>query len=613
MASDRSAFFEPRPWTTAGPGLLITGLIAIVGVAAALSLDAVESGGGVKGDEATYVMMALSAAEDGDLRYERQDLNRFYRVYGSGPEGLFLKRNPELEPNDVLFFGKAFLHAVLAAPFVRFAGLNGLLALNVLLLACCFLAAYTFLAASCPNRVALTFTLAFLGASITPLYVVWLSPEILNFSLVVFACFLWLYKEVAPPGRGPISSRLTGPGTDLAAMALLGLAVYSKPPHLALAAPIVTLCLWRRQFKRGLAAGTVLALVTAGFFGVNALITGEFNYQGGDRRTFYSAGTGFPFEHGARFEAGIPVSTNEVQFDEPLTRIESVVVLVLNGGYFLVGRHFGLIPFFFPGVVAIGCALARWRSMEAWRVLTLIALGGAAVILLILLPYSWSGGGGPLGNRYFLSFYGAMVFLAPATSTLRPAVLAWVGGALFTAHVLVNPFVAAKQPYLIPERGLLRALPVELTMVNDLPIALDWRRHPIAYDTDPPLRLSFLDRNAYPPERPLEFWVAGRHRADVVIRSRPRLSSVSATLRSPIPNRVTIDLGGPEATVDLRPGVAVDVPLTPRGLHARGGWNYVLSVHPHTGFTPRLADRRSSDNRFLGVLVKLTPHVAVAD
>src|SRR3972149_5940642 len=52
----------------------------------------VRSGFGVKGDEATYVAMALSAAYDGDLAYERRDLERFYQIYRGGPEGIFLKR-----------------------------------------------------------------------------------------------------------------------------------------------------------------------------------------------------------------------------------------------------------------------------------------------------------------------------------------------------------------------------------------------------------------------------------------------------------------------------------------------------------------------------------------
>ena len=52
------------------PGLLLILALSVAGTAAALSLDVARSLGGVKGDEATYVMMALSIARDGDLVYE---------------------------------------------------------------------------------------------------------------------------------------------------------------------------------------------------------------------------------------------------------------------------------------------------------------------------------------------------------------------------------------------------------------------------------------------------------------------------------------------------------------------------------------------------------------
>ena len=148
-------------------------------------------------------------------------------------------------------------------------------------------------------------------------------------------------------------------------------------------------------------------------------------------------------------------------------------------------------------------------------------------------------------------------------------------------------------------------------MVDDLPVALHARRHRIGYNTDPALLLSLLDQNAYRSDT-LEFWTAGRSRADIIVRSPTRLSTVSATLRSPIPNRVTISLGGDEATLDLRPGVPAQVSLAPNGVYARGRWGYLLSVHPRTGFTPRLATPGSRDNRFLGVLVRLAPHPATS-
>ena len=428
-----------RPGFLVSWGWLAPALLA-AGAAVALSVDVVESTGGVKGDEATYVSMALSIAHDGDLEFGRQDLDRFYRLYGSGPEGIFLKRRVEAG-RERLYYGKAWLHAVVAAPFVLAFGLNGLLLLNVLLLAAAAAAGSAFLAARCPAPVARAFTLAFFGASITPLYLVWLTPEMLNVTLVSVACLLWLRKEAEPDGA--THGWMNGPRSDLAAAALVGLATFSKPPILALAAPIVALCWWRRRFLTGALAGAAVVLAAGGAFAVNALATGEFNYQGGERRTFYRELTGYPFLHDGRFADGISVSTNELDLDEPLDTRESALVLARNAGYFLVGRHFGFLPFFFPGVVVAACALRRRRDLEAWHLLLLTALVGAAAILLVMLPYSWSGGGGPLGNRYFLSFYPAFLFLAPPMQSLRPAAGAWIGGVLFTAHILVNPFVSA--------------------------------------------------------------------------------------------------------------------------------------------------------------------------
>ena len=124
------------------------------------------------------------------------------------------------------------------------------------------------------------------------------------------------------------------------------------------------------------------------------------------------------------------------------------------------------MPYFFPGVVAIALWLFSRERLQPWRLLTFLAVVGSAVGLLILAPYSWSGGGGPTGNRYIIGVYAATFFLTPPLTSTAPALLAWLGGALFTAKMLMNPFVAAKSPYLTTERGFARWLPVEVTMAN---------------------------------------------------------------------------------------------------------------------------------------------------
>ena len=127
-------------------------VLLVVALAAALSVDVVKTGFGIKGDEAAYVSMALSLAYDHDLTYERRDLDRFYGLYRSGPDGIFLKKGKQLRVRtdgrppfvhllkapdrqaDRLYFAKALLYPIVAAPFVRLLGLNGFLVLHVLLL-----------------------------------------------------------------------------------------------------------------------------------------------------------------------------------------------------------------------------------------------------------------------------------------------------------------------------------------------------------------------------------------------------------------------------------------------------------------------------------------------
>jgi hypothetical protein len=142
---------------------------------------------------------------------------------------------------------------------------------------------------------------------------------------------------------------------------------------------------------------------------------------------------------------------------------------------------------------------------NAARAVVVITAGG----LLFSLPFTWAGGGGPPGNRYFLSLYPLLLFLTPPLRSLWPALVAWTGGALFTAHVLINPFVSSAKPWVHPQRGLLRLLPVEMTMVNDLPVMIHSGYGRVPYGRDPGLYLYFLDDNVWLPER-AGIWVAGR-------------------------------------------------------------------------------------------------------
>ena len=274
-----------------------------------------------------------------------------------------------------------------------------------------------------------------------------------------------------------------------------------------------------------------------------------------------------------------------------------------NVKYFLFGRHFGFVPYFFPGVVALlAWALSRERRVS-WRWLNLVGIVGSALVLLLFAPYSWSGGGGPPGNRYFLSVYPAFFFLMPPLGSPAPAVLAWLGGALFTAKILVNPFASAKFTWQITQRGFARRLPVELTMAPDLPVMLDTSmRGRIPYRTDPLLLLYFLDQHAYPPEPP-GMWVAGDGRAEIIVRSEDPIDHLAVTAFSPIHTVFSMSFGAGTVTRVLEPRQPVAFELPASGVRGLDSYAYLMTALSSGGFTPRLQDPNSRDSRNLAVLV----------
>ena len=268
------------------PYALLTAVIVLLGHA--LTMPVAQQKGGFFSDEATYYAMAYSIAFDGDIRYEAHDLERVYdRGHEGGPSGIFLRRQ---ELTGHLYYAKAFAYSLAAAPFVRLFGDNGFFLLNALLLGGVMLAGYTYLARALAPRIAAACALAYFLASIVGLYYFWITPEIFNLSIGFFATFLWLFKERPPgwPEDAPWkpSGWLAGGWTDVAAALLYGVAAYSKPPNVILLAPLLLWMLLQRRFQRAVVLGLVAAAVIVGMFAVTDVTTGDWNYMGGDRRSF---------------------------------------------------------------------------------------------------------------------------------------------------------------------------------------------------------------------------------------------------------------------------------------------------------------------------------------
>jgi hypothetical protein len=195
-----------------------------------------------------------------------------------------------------------------------------------------------------------------------------------------------------------------------------------------------------------------------------------------------------------------------------------------------------------------------------------------------------------------------------------PAILAWAGGALFTAQMVVNPFVVAKVPDRATQRGAVRRLPVELTMANDLPVALDVSRAHVVYEREPVVLLYFLDERAYIPDaiavEPKVVWVSGSGRSDIVLRTEGPLDHLKMTAESPIPTIFTVSAGGPVSRIPVVPGQVASFDVPASGVRGLKSYAYLLSVQSSEGFTEHLRTPSSTDTRNLGVMIRFTAVLA---
>ena len=501
-----------------------------------------------------------------------------------------------------LFYGKAFIYPLVAAPFVKIFGTNGFLLLHALLLAGVAWCAFLFLHARSPALPSAVLTGAFVLATVVPVYFVWITPELFNFAIVFFAYFCWLYKEVAPAAEMPRRVRWLASGrSDLVAAMLLGVATFSKPTNALLFIPMLAYVLWRRNFARAVALCVLFGTLAAGLFAVNAAISGEWNYQGGDRKTFMWE---FPFQTPAStFEA---VNTKAAARDDALTGIIfDWRVFWTNLGnnlrWYFVGRYSGLVAYFATAVFALLAFFAAPRRRPLWQWLVL-GSGVAQILLFVIsLPHTWFGGGGSVGNRYFMGVYGIFLFLLPPISSLALSLIPWIVGGLFVGKLIINPFASSMAPGTYADSGPLRWLPVELTNVNDLPINTDSSRVRVWFGDDPGtqatknpgFQIYFLDKNWF-LEADKSFWVKGESRAEFLIKTdRPMKRLVLTLSAGPHPVTVHARVGGREQELVVAAEDSRDITFAlERGFPYVGTddrlprWVWVASVSSDTGFVP---------------------------
>jgi hypothetical protein len=525
-----------------------------------------------------------------------------------------------------IYFAKPFAYPVAAAPLVKVFGTRGLLLTNALALGGALFLGYAALRRSAAPAAALAFTLALFLATVTPLYLVWPTPEIFNLALTA---------------AGLAAFRLQRP---LVSAVILGVATYSKPYNLWLAIPLGLEPLlaaagtpWARRLAESARRGAVLAAVILACFGLNAAVTGEANYQGGaERKTFYGT---FPFEWDADRQrettfgnSGIWMSTNQLGprvegrdevaasqgAEPPRSPREIRDSFLWNLGYFWVGRFGGALPYFLPFVAALALFLAMGpRSREG--ALALAALVVSYLFYIAMIPDNWYGGP-TVGNRYFLNLLPLGLLLVPRGREALAAAIGALGSAALLVPILAAPLYHSFNPGVHARHGPFKLFPAELTMLNDLAAFTPeaWRKKRPYGDTegDPHLHwpadprayyLYFPDDVTFGKEtrNGIEgFWVRGLARGEVYLRALEPVRRMTVHLKGgPSGDQIMMRVGNRHFTLEVGLDEDAEATLEPGpGFVYKDSFVYVLELRsargaPHGGFVSIALDVEARPRR----------------
>ncbi|MGH9858060.1 MAG: hypothetical protein ACRD4B_09475, partial [Acidobacteriota bacterium] len=393
---------------------------------------------------------------------------------------------------------------------------------------------------------------------------------------------------------------------------LFALVTYSKPPNALLVIPLGVWLLMRKQSSgkmRPLIAGlitlAIYVFVTLALFGINVYFTGEWNYQLGKRAAFYKY---YPFER---------PGVSEFSAFEKRDPIEALVAppfyrkaFLYNWCYFFFGRYSGLAIYFFPMFFCLIYFLVSPKDRVSWAVYIAAWLG--LLYYMVGLPWNYFGGSGTVGNRYLLTVFPAFLFAINKEPSPRVLGIAFLASTLFTSSILFTPLLSSHRNAFHQQFSLFRLLPLENTLLSDLPVVAGFRGRRVGFDTPPNYFIYFMDDNTYYKEgyeSVYGFWVKGGKSAEFVLRtfSPVQLLKIQArTLNRANKVKITVGkqdmevsfnhLGFDERQIALPPGFPYDRDGT--------GSTYLYNVKI-TNDSGKIAEIGGYRERYLGTFIRL--------
>jgi hypothetical protein len=581
------------------PALIMIHFIGLLFLAAGISLNPLKITRAFFSDESVYYTMAYSFAYDNDMAFQQRDLVRVYREFAAGPQGIVLKLN---ERDENIVFGKAYLYSLVASPFVRFFGTNGFFIFHALLFWLNLLCGYRYCRSIMQPRTAVLFSCFYFLMNASVVYLFWMTPEYFNMSLICFGFFFLIAAE-----RLQSSSRFfSAPYNYCIAAVFFGLATFSKPTNALLVIPAGIWLLAQRKILTAAFTLSIFVLTTILLFAVNIYLTGEWNYQGGRRSIFYDH---FPYDRAGAspfgpFKKKRIVEVKPQDFRPPFYWKS----FGYNWGYFFFGRFSGLAIYFFPMFFALIYYLV---SKKARFSLVVYSAGWIGVLTYMVgIPWNYFGGSGTIGNRYLMNAFPIFLFAIGREPSKRTMLIACGASLMFTSAFLFTPVISSFDNSFHQKQSLFRKLPLERTLLSDLPINTNLRARRVAFDDPATYFLYFMDDNTYYKEafeHQYGFWVQGEREAEIVMRTWQPVSRLSVRVKSLQPgNRISIQVNGNRKEILSRESVFYEGELRmPAPLpYDRDGtgatYLYDIKIQSSSGIISRI---ETGEERYLGAFV----------
>ncbi len=571
-----------------------------------------------KADEPAYFLMALSLTHDGDLRHTVEDQRR-----GNDEFPYLPAANAVLMTDDgwrTIYYGKPYLYSLAAAPLTYWFGADGMMAFNMLLFMSMVWMGTTYLSRYNSEGLAALFAAGYFIVSSAFAYVFWLHPEIFMATATCACLYFGLHAAPGAPALAGWRSRwlafVRRPAVRLAISAVaLAAGVYHKPMLAAMGVPVLW-ALYRRRDWRGITVWLLAAAIATGAFaGFAVALTGHPSAYLGVQRA------GFRIDD----PEVLPIKPQPLpRFEENKTanswtwlwRVPNIkpAKTLSSLGSFLWGRHTGLIVYMPFAVLAVLLFLVNGiRDGNRWMLLA--SIGALALFFLIWIPFNWHGGGGFVGNRYFVIAYPAFLFLVTRIRPAASLVPAFAFGGALLGVIVFQPLGSPVRNPTLQSHVRGRAygfFPTEKTLQPKIPsytgrtfegVWFRGRREAV--------KIAGSEMLFYGNSR-TEMWMATSEKIE-----KPVLFEVRTLAAN---NRVKISIGGSSVTADFvdadEPHEQIqlvellpDSPETFRPVYVvpmddPPAYIYDFEVDAETGRTPRGADGRRNSDFYLGAGVR---------